>query len=106
MTAESAAAPRDANDLERNRARPVGETYTRHSGALSKRAMRSMLQTIGRFWAAATGQKHPDREPAERPAVLHDPAAHEPHDLDDPYFDPKVQKRVGDVIANAMQDKR
>ena len=67
--------------------------------------MRSMLQTIRLFWSAATGQKRPDRDAAPRPAVLHDPAAQRPHDLDDPYFDPKVQRRVGDVIANAVREK-
>ena len=68
--------------------------------------MGTMLQTIGRFWSAVTGHKHTDQEATARPAVLHDPAAQQPHDLDDPYFDPKVQKRVGDVIAKSVQDKR
>jgi len=33
--------------------------------------------------------------------LIHDPAASRPHDLDDPYFDPNVQRRVGGVIAGA-----
>ena len=36
---------------------------------------------------------------------LHDPAASRPHDLDDPFFDPKVQKRVADIIAAAARGK-
>jgi hypothetical protein len=68
--------------------------------------MHTMLQNIRRFWSAMTGQKRSDRETAPPPSVLHDPAAQRPHDLDDPYFDPKVQKRVGDVIANSVRDKR
>ena len=33
--------------------------------------------------------------------LIHDPAASHPHDLDDPYFDPNVQRRIGGVIAGA-----
>ncbi len=35
------------------------------------------------------------------PVIIHDPAAEKAHDLDDPFFDDKVQTRIGDVIANA-----
>ena len=37
--------------------------------------------------------------------LLHDPAAARPHDLDDPFFDPEVQRRVADVIAGAAGKK-
>jgi hypothetical protein len=37
--------------------------------------------------------------------MIHDPAASRPHDLDDPFFDPNVQKRVADIIAGAARDK-
>jgi len=37
--------------------------------------------------------------------LLHDPAAARPHDLDDPFFDPKVQRRVADLIAGAAGKK-
>ena len=40
------------------------------------------------------------------PAVVdHDPGASRPHDLDDPFFDARVQRRVAAVIAGATQDK-
>jgi len=68
--------------------------------------IRSMLQAIRRFWMAASGRKGAQPEVASREAVVHDPAAQRPHDLDDPYFDPKVQRRFADVIAKAMHDKR
>lgn len=68
--------------------------------------MGTMLQSIERFWSAATGQKHPDREVAAPDVVLHDPAGQRPHDLDDPFFEEDVQKRFADVIANSVQDKR
>jgi hypothetical protein len=28
-----------------------------------------------------------------------------PHDLDDPFFDPQVQKRVSDIIASSARKK-
>jgi hypothetical protein len=37
--------------------------------------------------------------------ILHDPAASRPHDLDDPFVDPNVQKRVADVISAAARGK-
>ena len=39
------------------------------------------------------------RQPALHEIVVHDPAAQEPHDLDDPFFDQEVQQRVASVIA-------
>ena len=68
--------------------------------------IRPMLQAIRRFRMAATGQKSPYPHLTAREAVVHDPAAQQPHDLDDPYFDPKVQRRFADVISNAMLKKR
>jgi hypothetical protein len=38
--------------------------------------------------------------------LLHDPAASRPHDLDDPFFDATVQRRVADVIAGAARKKK
>ncbi len=37
--------------------------------------------------------------------IVHDPAAQRAHDLDDPFFDDKVQTRIGDVIAGAGHKK-
>jgi hypothetical protein len=34
--------------------------------------------------------------------IIHDPDLSKPHDLDDPFFDPKVRERVGVVIANSI----
>jgi len=44
-------------------------------------------------------------EPAAPGVVLHDPAAKRAHDLDDPFFDDKVQARMADVIADAGHKK-
>ena len=40
--------------------------------------------------------------PRQPGVILHDPDSSKPHDLDDPFFDPKVRERVGAVIAKAV----
>jgi hypothetical protein len=65
--------------------------------------MTSLAQTVRNFWFAVTGQ--PAREALPPEVILHDPAARRPHDLDDPFFDPKVQSRIADVIANSAKKK-
>jgi hypothetical protein len=67
--------------------------------------IRTMLQAVRFVWFAVTGQKHLSGEPAVPAVVLHDPAAQRPHDLDDPFFNVKVQARIADVIAHTMQKK-
>jgi hypothetical protein len=63
--------------------------------------MQTMSQAARRIWAAVTGPAK-----AKTPEVfVHDPAAQQPHDLDDPFFDSKVQTRMADVIASAGQKK-
>jgi len=43
---------------------------------------------------------------SKRPGIIfHDPDATEPHDLDDPLFDRKVQQRFGEIIAKANERK-
>ena len=60
------------------------------------RPVHTMSQAVRSFWSAVTGHR-----PAAPAMVLHDPAARRAHDLDDPFFDEKVQMRVADVIAGA-----
>jgi hypothetical protein len=67
--------------------------------------VRTMLQAVRFVLFAVTGQKHLSGEPAVPAVVLHDPATQRPHDLDDPFFDVKVQARIADVIAHTMQKK-
>ena len=47
-----------------------------------------------------TGQK-----PPASGVIIHDPASQRPHDLDDPFFDQKVQTRIAEAITNAAQKK-
>ena len=60
------------------------------------------------LWAALTGTQksgHARTTHTHPEVIVHDPASQGPHDLDDPFYDPKVQNRVADVIANAGQKK-
>ena len=64
--------------------------------------MASLAQTIRHFWFAMTGQPSA-REPPSPEVIVHDPGAERPHDLDDPFFDPKVQSRMAGVIAGSAK---
>ena len=44
--------------------------------------------------------RDPVDEPASPEVIVHDPGAERPHDLDDPFFDPKVQARMASVISS------
>jgi hypothetical protein len=70
------------------------QSYTRIEKAP---AMVRPINSALNFWQAVT--RH--WVPARPKVVLHDPAARRPHDLDDPFFDEKVQIRMGDLIAHA-----
>jgi len=61
--------------------------------------MANLAHAIRHLWSAMTGQDAV-REPAAPEVIIHDPGAAEPHDLDDPFFDPEVQARMAAVIAN------
>lgn len=65
---------------------------------------RTLLQAVRRYWFKFTGQKHSHQNHAAG-VFLHDPGAQRPHDLDDPFYDPKVQARVGDAISRATLKK-
>jgi hypothetical protein len=56
-------------------------------------------------WFAVTAKTRLAGETTVPTLILHDPAARRPHDLDDPFFDPKVKARVAKIIVGAMQKK-
>jgi hypothetical protein len=64
--------------------------------------MTNLAQTIRHFWLAITGQDSV-RAPAPPEVIVHDPGAERPHDLDDPFLDPKVQSRMAAVIADSAK---
>ena len=66
--------------------------------------MANLTQIFRDLWSAMTGQP-PANEAARPEVIVHDPEAGRPHDLDDPFFDPKVQSRMADVIANNAAKK-
>ena len=63
----------------------------------------TMPQSVRSLWSVVTGHKHAAHKPAKPDVLVHDPAAQRPHDLDDPFFDLKVQARIANVIAQAGQ---
>ena len=65
--------------------------------------MASLTQTIRELWSTMTGQA--PAKPDLPEVIVHDPDAERPHDLDDPFFDPKVQSRMADVIAHNATKK-
>jgi hypothetical protein len=66
--------------------------------------MTSFIQAVRNFWLAMTGQQSAGAAPPPE-VIIHDPGAQRPHDLDDPFFDPKIQSRMADVIAGNAQKK-
>jgi hypothetical protein len=74
-------------------------------GQLSRRAgrgvpRRSILWFFPKWRTAVIGQ-----QPERLGIIIHDPDASKPHDLDDPFLDPRVRERVGAVIADAARKK-
>jgi hypothetical protein len=57
-----------------------------------------------RGWLRAILPRKRSRTKAD--VIIHDPAASAPHDLDDPYFDPKIQSRFADLIARAARKEQ
>jgi hypothetical protein len=43
---------------------------------------------------------------AQPEVFVHDPAAAKPHNLDDPFDNPEVQQKVGELLAAAARDGR
>jgi hypothetical protein len=69
-------------------------------------AMAGFTHALRNLWARLIGPSDPKPQASVPPVVVHDPAAQRAHDLDDPFFDDKVQTRVGDVIAHAGQQQK
>jgi hypothetical protein len=61
----------------------------------------TFAQKLRRLWLGLIAPS----APVVPPVIVHDPAAQRPHDLDDPFFDEKIQTRMGDVIGHAGQKK-
>ena len=63
---------------------------------------RMLWHTARDLWGKGLTRLRPSRRPQY---FLHDPAASRPHDLDDPFFDPKAQERMAEVIAVSARKK-
>jgi hypothetical protein len=89
---------------------PNSGNLTGSGGLPSRRHLMSILpfpfsQSFRNLWSAMLGRRPAGDTPSTPDVVLHDPASQRPHDLDDPFVDPKAQARVGDAIANAARNK-
>lgn len=58
--------------------------------------MTTLVERLRGFWFSAPQPS----EPEYPEVIVHDPAAQQPRDLDDPFFDSGVQTRIARVIAN------
>jgi len=58
----------------------------------------SILLAFQKCWSVMSRTR-----PPQPGVIIHDPDSSKPHDLDDPFFDPKVRERVGAVIADATR---
>jgi hypothetical protein len=68
--------------------------------------MKILINSARKVWSALLGRKAASAESSTRAGVvLHDPGSQKPHNLDDPFFDNKVQERVANVISSAAQKK-
>lgn len=65
--------------------------------------MSDFVHPLRNLWTRLTAPGDPS--PQVPPVIVHDPSAQKAHDLDDPYFDDKVQTRIADVIAHAGHKK-
>jgi hypothetical protein len=63
-----------------------------------------LMSRIGRQVWTLLAARSLVRRPSS--ALLHDPAASCPHDLDDPFFDPKVQERVAHLLVGATRKQK
>ena len=66
--------------------------------------MARLAQKVRDLWLAMTGRQSARQAPLPE-VIVHDPGAERPHDLDDPFLDPKVQARMASVIADNAAKK-
>jgi hypothetical protein len=64
-----------------------------------------MSGLLRNLWARLSAPAAP-KPPQAQPVIIHDPEAKKAHDLDDPFFDRKVQTRIADMIAHAGQHQK
>jgi hypothetical protein len=69
-------------------------------------ATRLILDSTQRMWSAMTGRTGKRSADRIQDVIVHDPAAQEPKNLDNPLHDAAAQGRVGDMIARATRDAR
>jgi hypothetical protein len=68
--------------------------------------MKILINSVRKVWSAVRGRNATSAEGSTRAEVVfHDPGSLKPHNLDNPFFDNKVQERIADAISRAAQKK-
>lgn len=68
--------------------------------------MKSLINALRKLRSVVLRRKATSAEVSTRAGVVfHDPASDKPHNLDDPFFDKRVQERIADVISSAARKK-
>jgi hypothetical protein len=68
--------------------------------------MKILINTLRKLQSVVLRRNATSAEVSTRAGVVfHDPGSQKPHDLDDPFFDKRVQERIADVISSAAQKK-
>jgi hypothetical protein len=67
--------------------------------------MKILVTSARKVWSAILGRKAASDGSTRAGVVFHDPGSEKPHNLDDPFFDNKVQGRVADLISSTAQKK-
>jgi len=67
-------------------------------------ATRLILDSTQRVWSAVAARARGRSSRRIQDVIVHDPAARQPKNLDDPLQDAAAQGRVGEIIARATRD--
>jgi hypothetical protein len=68
--------------------------------------MKIFINWARKAWSDVLGRKSTSVKGSTRAGVVfHDPGSLKPRNLDDPFFDNKVQERIAEVISSAAQKK-
>jgi hypothetical protein len=63
--------------------------------------MATLSQAFRNLWSALIRPS----DPAPPEVIVHDPVGQQAHNLDNPFYDDKVQNRIADVIAHTGNRK-
>jgi hypothetical protein len=83
--------------------RAFGQLDRESMNKVGSKYWQSPWEGFHKLWSAMTGRR---TSPSEVIVYDTDTDSSKPHDLDDPFYDREVQKRVGEAIAKAAQKSK